>query len=68
MQVQICHEWKIMENMIRLEDGSWENSGDFESFRCYYCLGKFSTFEAREVHEDSHAKTDKSAQMDGGWK
>ena len=56
-------ELEMIENLIDLPDGSHENIGDFDSFYCYYCLEKFKTYEEKIAHEQTHDKSEKSAQM-----
>ena len=53
----------MTENLIDLPDGSHENTGDFDSFYCYYCLAKFKTYDEKTSHEQTHDKSEKSAQM-----
>jgi hypothetical protein len=52
--------------IIGCEDGSYENIGDFDSFRCYYCLSKFPTYDVKTQHEkETHKSGDASMQMLG---
>jgi hypothetical protein len=55
--------------IVRNNDGSWENTGDFDSYYCYWCLDKFSTYDDREIHEVkcNNRKIGYSAQMDPDW-
>lgn len=57
------------QNIIICPDGSWENTGDFTSFYCYWCLDKFSTHDEREVHKlkCKNKEMNYSAQMDPNW-